>query len=202
MLISYGFKKVGMPALFNLYDQKPCFKHWRYPLFEVVSTLGYIPLTMHQATITYVSFVWLLLIVILLALAFIDAECFILPDLLTFSLWGMGLLMNGQMGWLIDFSTAVLSSISTYLSLRLCAAIYYWLRGQIGLGAGDIKLLSGLSAWFGCSGLLTILWMASVSGLLWATVGIYCKAKAYHTRIPFGPFLVGSAWYYLVFLTV
>jgi len=84
----------------------------------------------------------------LLTLAWIDAEHLLLPDILTLPLILFGLGAAWYLRWppLVD---AAAGAAVGYLSFRLLALAYRWLRGRDGLGAGDAKLLAAGGAWLG-----------------------------------------------------
>ena len=71
--------------------------------------------------------------------------------------------------------------------------LFYWghklITRREGMGYGDFKLLAALGAWLGWQALLPIILVASVSAVLFATVGLVQGTATRKTAIPFGPFL-------------
>ena len=134
-----------------------------------------------------------------LVLAFIDAEHLILPDLIVKPLWVLGFCINSQTSAFVELPSALICSGLVYIFFRTFVEIYYQFTGTLGLGRGDIKLLSVYGVWFGCKGVLAILWVASWMGLIWSTTKVFLKKQNYSTRIPFGPFLVFGALCYLFY---
>ncbi len=61
------------------------------------------------------------------------------------------------------------------------------MRGRVGLGLGDAKLLAAGGAWLGVALLPDVLLVSALAGLCWA-VG------RRRSRIAFGPFLAGGIW--------
>ena len=64
-----------------------------------------------------------------------------------------------------------IGGVAGFGSLWLVAAAYRSLRGRIGLGGGDPKLLAAIGAWLGWTALPFVLVAASVIGLIAALIG-------------------------------
>ena len=79
------------------------------------------------------------------------------------------------------------------------AAGYYWLRGQQGLGGGDIKLLAMIGAATGPSGVLFTLFVASITGTVFGLASAVGHKEKSRVKIPFGPFLSFGVLLYLFF---
>jgi leader peptidase (prepilin peptidase)/N-methyltransferase len=130
----------------------------------------------------------------LLALAWIDAERLILPDLLT-----LPLLLAGLTEALIDdpdrLTDRALGAALAYTGFRLIALAYRRLRGRDGLGEGDAKLLAAGGAWMGWERLGQIVLVAASAGLV-LTLGLRVAGRrvAAATEIPFGPCLALGIW--------
>ncbi len=135
----------------------------------------------------------------LLALAWIDAEHFLLPDLLTLPLVLAGL------AWCWWSETAeweqgalgghALGAALGYGGLRAVALAYRALRGREGMGAGDAKLLGACGAWLGWAALPWVLLGAAVMGLAAAgTMQLRGREVGRLTALPFGPFLAAACW--------
>lgn len=134
----------------------------------------------------------------LLALAWIDANCMLLPDALTLPLLLAGLAASW---WLEPDALAdrALAAALGWLALFLLAWAYRRLRGRDGLGDGDAKLLGALGAWVGLSGISTVLLGAALAGLLWAGLLRWRGAAiGAGTALPFGPFLALAGWVVLL----
>ncbi|GAB3627241.1 Type 4 prepilin-like proteins leader peptide-processing enzyme [Pandoraea terrae] len=127
----------------------------------------------------------------LVALALIDADTQLLPDMLTLPLLWAGLLFNlGH--WFAALPAAVIGAMAGYLSLWLLYWMHRLWRGQEGMGFGDFKLAAALGAWFGWTALLQIFTIASllalvVAGTAWAS-GRLPRNQAF----AFGPFLAAA----------
>ena len=130
----------------------------------------------------------------LLALAWIDARSFRLPDMLT-----LPLLLAGLAVAACDSRDALLSAaigaIGGYAALALISAGYRRLRGRDGLGLGDAKLLAAGGAWIGWAGLPWALLLACLIGIAFALYrGFRHGGLAGDTVLPFGPPLALGIW--------
>ncbi|MFT0532655.1 prepilin peptidase [Castellaniella hirudinis] len=114
------------------------------------------------------------------ALAFLDWHSGLLPDALTLPLMGLGWLC-GPLGLV----PAVLLSGLVWCGLAGLAWAYHRMRGQAGLGGGDVKCLAMLAAWLGGPLVSVVLWLACVLGVLWWLSGWAGRRSSY----PFGPCL-------------
>ncbi|WP_338809073.1 A24 family peptidase [Neisseria leonii] len=140
----------------------------------------------------YVGMAGMVLAAFLLASAWIDARTRLLPDILTLPLLWLGLLFHAGGGF-VPLQQAVWGAAAGYLALWLLNAVYRLLRGQDGMGGGDMKLLAALGAWLGVEMLLPVVFLSALFGLL--TACVYGRGRR---EIPFGPSLAAAGW--LVFL--
>ncbi len=130
----------------------------------------------------------------LLALAWIDAETWCLPDVLTLPLILAGLLATA---WLDrdDLTDHALAAALGYSAFRLLNAGYRRLRGRDGLGEGDAKLLAASGAWVGSAALPFAVLAAALGGLAWAGI-LHLRGTRLTggLKLPFGPFLALGSW--------
>ncbi|MCE2572054.1 prepilin peptidase [Motilimonas eburnea] len=169
----------------------------RYPSVELLTGL------MSVAVAFVVPFGWPLMLALtltwfLVAMTFIDLDTMLLPDQLTLPLLWLGLLAN-VFGTFTDLQSAVLGAAAGYLSLWSIYWAFKLLTGKEGMGYGDFKLLAALGAWFGWMSLPVIILLSSFVG---AIAGIALMVLAKNGRdqgIPFGPYLAGAGWLYLVY---
>ena len=130
----------------------------------------------------------------LVALAWLDAEHFWLPDKLTFPLAGAGL-AAGIAGIAPAFEDRAAGLAVGFGALALVALGYRLIRKRDGLGGGDPKLFGAIGAWLGWQGLPLVLLGASLGGLLWvaARVAVGQRVTA-SDRVPFGTLLAAAAF--------
>jgi leader peptidase (prepilin peptidase) / N-methyltransferase len=163
----------------------------QYPMIELL-TGGIWAACAWQWGFSPTAACWALLGTSLLALAVIDWQTTLLPDLLTQALvWG-GLIASSLGTIDIDLSLSVWGAALGYGSLWLVATAFKTLTQKEGMGAGDFKLLAALGAWLGPWALIPLVLLASIAG---AVVGIGLKLTHRLNEdgyIPFGPFLAAA----------
>ncbi len=130
----------------------------------------------------------------LLALAWIDARRWLLPDLLT-----LPLILAGLAAALVfdpDGSVdRALGAVFGYLGLRAIAYLYRKARRRDGLGEGDAKLLAAAGAWVGADGLPQVILIAALAGLITAgCLRLAGRRIGAFSALPFGPFLALATW--------
>lgn len=162
----------------------------RYPLVELAMGLLAVALWLHLAggpelvpgarlARVLVPFVLLLVFVGgLVALTLIDLDWFLLPDVITLPLTGLGLLaalaVAPQPGpalathptMLAAALGAVLGALVPWVVMRLYGAM----TGREGLGGGDWKLLMAIGAWLGVGALPFVVFAGSLQGLAAALI--------------------------------
>ncbi len=157
----------------------------RYPMIELLTGLLTAVLA-YQYGFTLQFLAAVLLLWFLLVITWIDVDTYLIPDQLSLSLLWLGLLFS-----LFEFSITPASAISGalvgYLSLWLVFQLFKLLTGKEGMGYGDFKLLAAGGAWLGAEQLIAVLFIASVSGLLFALIQALLKKG--QQKIPFGPYL-------------
>jgi leader peptidase (prepilin peptidase)/N-methyltransferase len=130
----------------------------------------------------------------LLALAWIDWDWLLLPDLLTLPLVLVGLAAT----WARDPSDVTdhaIAAAAGYAALQLLALGYRRLRGREGIGAGDAKLLAAIGAWTGLAALPWVIMGGALAGLVLAGVLLLRgQDVGGGTALPFGTCLALAGW--------
>ncbi len=147
------------------------------------------------------------LVLTLLAIALIDADTFLIPDVLSLPLPLLGVVVAVFLGEprAVSWQAAAMGAgIGGFGTLAVQWG-YSAMTGREGLGTGDVKLLAGLGAWLGPAALGPVLLLGSLQGLLFAggmaMVGVRLAEERgvgslRHVALPFGPFLclAGIEW--------
>ncbi len=135
----------------------------------------------------------------LLALAWIDAEHMILPDVLTLPLLAFGLLLA-----VVEAPDLVgerlFGAVAGWLSFTAVSIGYRWYRQRDGLGGGDARLLAAGGAWLGWEALPSVVLLAAISAL--AGIGLLTVLRRGRRQggdvltepQPFGPWLALAIW--------
>ncbi len=135
---------------------------------------------------------------LLVAVALIDWDTFLIPDELSLGLWGGGLLaapLNPYMGgpWYAAVGWSAAGSIAGFSMCWATAAIGERAFGKEAMGGGDIKLLAAVGAWSGALGAFDCLMVGSMIGAVYGVGQILAKKLKRSDPIPFGPFLSAGA---------
>ncbi|MDR2200022.1 MAG: prepilin peptidase [Deltaproteobacteria bacterium] len=195
----------------------------RYPLVELLS--GVLALSLYGVYgFTLQFFFYWYFACALTAVAFIDSELMVIPDLLILPTILLGLviavlcpnpILTGSFLWdklllkgwnprLVSLSGAVLGFFCGFLSLFAASLCYKLWRRKDGLGAGDPPLLGLIGVYLGWRSIFPILFLSSVIGLLsviltLAAGRIPARGRMGSMRVPFGPFLVLAALFWLFY---
>jgi leader peptidase (prepilin peptidase) / N-methyltransferase len=131
----------------------------------------------------------------LLAASLVDAKTRRLPDLLTAMVAASALVLRGLQG-----TDAVLEGVAAaiiaFVLLEALRRGFLALRGQPGLGLGDVKLLAALALWLGVATPWALV-LAAVLGLV-----IAVARPSADGRIAFGPCLAGAGWLVGLYLEI
>ncbi len=164
----------------------------RYPIIELVSGVLGACAAFHfgagwsgvfAAVLTWV----------LLALAVIDFDTQLLPDVITLPFLWLGLLVNSA-GVFVDLRASVCGAAVGYSLLWSVFWLFKLATGKDGMGFGDFKLLAMLGAWLGWQRLPVVLLGASLVGAVVGLALIALAGRAKEKPIPFGPYLACAGW--------
>ncbi len=137
----------------------------------------------------------------LIAISFIDIDHQIIPDVISLP----GILVFLSAPFFLPEMTLIRSISGVLIGggiLYSVALVYYLLKGQHGMGGGDIKLLAMIGAAIGPKGVLFTLFAGSVLGTLIGGAVILNKkspegSPKRQIKLPFGPFLSMGAIVYI-----
>jgi leader peptidase (prepilin peptidase)/N-methyltransferase len=168
----------------------------RYPLVEAVCCVASVYVTWRFGfswqTVGALLFTW-----ILIALTFIDLDYHLLPDQLTFSLLGLGLLLS-LFSLFCNSSDAIIGAIVGYLVFAVTQWFFHLATGKVGMGQGDYKFLAALGAFLGWQMLPIIILLASISGIIFSVTHMAIKHQFKSVPLPFGPYLAVAGWISLI----
>ncbi|MFM6992112.1 MAG: prepilin peptidase [Rhodoferax sp.] len=165
----------------------------RYPAVEL-ATAGLFALCTARWGWTPPAALWSIFSATLLALAMIDWETTLLPDLLVLPLLWLGLVAADLHWTQTALPDALWGAVIGYLSLWSVYWAFKLATGKEGMGYGDFKLLAGLGAWFGWQMLIPLVLLSSVVG---TAIGLTLKWRGGLREggyLPFGPFLAGAGF--------
>ncbi len=190
---------------------------WRYPAIEALTGLVFLVVYMQIGLTPYLP-VALAFVATMISLIFIDAEHMILPNVITYPLFVIAIIIRivfpiafhgnyfsdtafapvsslyGYPAWLVSLGGALFGALIGGGSLWLIGVIWKALRGVDAMGLGDVKLLLGLGALLGWRLTVLTIFIGAFTGAL-AGIAMIAKQKDkdMQTQIPFGIFLgIGS----------
>lgn len=160
----------------------------RYPIVEMLGAFSCV-IAVIAFGISWAGGAAMVYFWFLVALAAIDHETRYLPDALTLTLIGLGIIANG-FGLFTSLTHATIGAIAGYCFFWLVAFTFRKLRGIDGLGLGDAKLLAAIGAWTGWQLLSPTILAASLLALGTTLIAnIAGNNIDRNTHIPFGPAL-------------
>ena len=167
---------------------------WRYPAVELL-TAGLFAWSFSRYGLSATALAWAGFAAALVTLAAIDADTTLLPDAITQPLVWSGLLAASLGLSQVSLTVALWGAVAGYLFLWSVYWLFKGVTGKEGMGQGDFKLLAALGAWLGWPALLSLVLIASLTGVacgLWLRLRQRMPEDGY---IPFGPFLaLAGAW--------
>jgi leader peptidase (prepilin peptidase)/N-methyltransferase len=163
----------------------------RYPLVEAATAAACVGCLLRFGP-TRAAVVAGLFCGLLLALAVVDLEHYLLPDSLT--------LPGIALGWLAQLwhpDPGLLAAVNGALIggglLFLLGEAWAFLREEEALGLGDAKLLAMVGAFLGWKGVVTTLALGSLVGALVGLALMLAGRAGLKSRLPFGTFLAAGA---------
>jgi leader peptidase (prepilin peptidase)/N-methyltransferase len=168
----------------------------RYPMVEtaagVLAGFGVVLYGLEPVALEVVIFAW-----VSLALALIDLEHQILPDVITYPAIVFGLVFSAVGGY-TSFADSVAGALVGAALPSLVILVYKLMRGIEGMGWGDVKYLAAIGAVVGLRDCLMVLVVASILGAVVGGILIALGRGSGKTALPFGTFLAAAVilWLY------
>jgi leader peptidase (prepilin peptidase)/N-methyltransferase len=133
----------------------------------------------------------LVFVAVMIVLCVIDLQTKILPDVITVPGVAAGLVSSFffEPGWVSSLVGAVAGGGILWVAGRA----YFLIRGQHGLGIGDVKMLAMIGAFLGWQTMLITLLFASLLGSAVGVAMIILRQGGMQSVLPFGSFLAVSA---------
>ena len=185
------------------YCKKPI--PFRYPFVEILSALcawlAYISFPLPTAIVVYIFCAALIVI------SFIDIDYFIIPNIISLPGMVIALVIAGVNQLTNYFVTPIVPGVLQSLIglaagagfLYLVSEIYFRIKGKIGLGFGDVKLLAMTGLLFGAEAALGTIFIGSILGSIIGVSLILIGGHKFNRPLPFGPYLALGTIIYLFF---
>jgi leader peptidase (prepilin peptidase) / N-methyltransferase len=163
---------------------------WMYPAVEIATALVFV-VTYLTYGLTLLGLVRVIFGCALIVLFVTDLQHKILPNVITLPGIVIGLVCSVFLppGWV----SSLIGILVGGGVLFAIAEVYYRVRGQEGLGMGDVKLLAMIGAFLGWKLVLITLVFASFTGSLAGGVLIASGRGGMKYALPFGTFLAVGA---------
>ena len=163
---------------------------WMYPAVEIVTALVFV-VTYLTYGLTLLSLVRVIFGCALIVLFVTDLQHKILPNVITLPGIVIGFVCSIFLppGWV----SSLIGMLVGGGVLFAIAEVYYRVRGQEGLGMGDVKLLGMIGAFLGWKLVLLTLVFASFTGSLAGGMLIASGRGGMKYALPFGTFLAVGA---------
>jgi leader peptidase (prepilin peptidase) / N-methyltransferase len=135
---------------------------------------------------------------LMIAGADVDARTFLLPDWITWGAAVCGVLaapLLDETPPLLAAADAIMRAVCVAVVMAIFRRAYTLLRGNEGLGLGDIKLAAAIGAWLPVEAIPLCFGLATSGGLLLVLFAhLDGRPVSRTTRIPFGAFLCPALW--------
>jgi leader peptidase (prepilin peptidase)/N-methyltransferase len=172
---------------------------WRYPLTEAATGLLFLACFLRFG-VSWQTPAAALFASLMLALAAIDAEHYILPDKITWPGIAAGILIQPLVPWarlrlweVPDPWGAIAGGAwGALLGAGILLAIWagwYLLRREEGMGLGDVKMLALIGAFLGWKGMLVAFFLSVLSGSVVGLAAMRWGRMDMKSKLPFGVFL-------------
>ena len=159
----------------------------RYPLVEALTGLLFVACVFRFGA-TPEAAVAALFCSMLVALAGIDIDHFLLPDRITLPGIAVGLALQPLLPR-TTFLDALVGTVVGAGMLILLINIWYWLRDEEGMGLGDVNMLAMIGAFLGWQGVFVTLFAAAAAGACSGLALMALRRLRMDSRLPFGLFL-------------
>lgn len=159
----------------------------RYPLVEASSAALFVACAAVFGS-TLSALAAAIFCCLLLVLAAIDLEHFLLPDRITLPGIALGLALQPWLpgATLLD---AILGTLVGAGILILLINVWFWLRDEESMGLGDVNMLAMIGAFLGWQGVASTLLFASLAGALIGLSLMIVRRFTLKSKLPFGFFL-------------
>lgn len=175
----------------------------QYLIVEIISSLSFVTIyfffgfTIETLLLIFIFFIYLIIF-------FIDLKHYIIPNSLNYILITSGFIKNFIPNvnefLFTDLISSIVGGILGYSMIWLIIKIYKKIKKIDGMGFGDAKIFCGIGLWFGYESVFIIIFLASITALLFVAPKLLKGKIKMKTQIPFGPFIIIGNLIYIIFM--
>lgn len=162
----------------------------RHPLVELITAVVFVVCVVRFDN-QMLALTWCAFWAVMLALALIDYDTMLLPDVLTKPLTWAGITLASIGYSTVTLQEAVIGAVAGFGVLMTIAAAYKRFKGKVGLGGGDVSLMAAIGAWLGWPALYPVLVIAALLGLVYV---LLLPAGQRNNPFAFGPMLISATF--------
>ena len=174
----------------------------QYFIVELITAISFVSIY-YFFGLTLAALLLSILSVFFIIIFFIDLKHFIIPNELTFPLMIMGFFKsfdpNLNQTIFPNYINSLIGGVFGYLIIWLIIFFYKKVRKKEGMGLGDAKLLAVVGFWFGWFCIPFTIFMSSVVALIFVLPSLINKSRKMSSQIPFGPYIIIAAIFYVSF---
>lgn len=168
--------------------------HWHHLLVELITPLLFIMVYWRYGLYSILFFKYLVLTAFLIPIFFIDLFDKLILHVTTLPLIVLGLVFSLLKGTDVSMFNALISGGFAFGLLMTLAWLYSRIKKSVGLGGGDVMLLTAVTIFFGALNAPYILFVSSVLAVLYFLVFI----RKADVQFVFGPFIAITAIFWFM----
>ena len=174
---------------------------FQYLLVEAINIFSFL-IIYYFFGISLTTILLMVLFLSFLIIFFIDLKHYIIPDVLTFPMMALGFLKSFDPNLnpiFPNYINSLIGGIIGYEIIWLLIFFYKKIRKKEGMGLGDAKLLAVIGFWFGWISIPFVIFLSSVTALMFVIPDLLKKSKKLSSQIPFGPYIIIATIIFIMF---
>ena len=175
---------------------------FQYFIVELLTAISFV-LIFHIYGVSITTLLLLILSIFFIIIFFIDLKHFIIPNVLTFPLMGIGFLKsfdpNLNQTIFPNYINSLIGGLFGYSIIWLIIFFYKKVRKKDGMGLGDAKLMAVIGFWFGWISIPFTIFISSTVALVIVIPSLINQSRKMSSEIPFGPYIIIGCILYLTF---
>ena len=175
---------------------------FQYFIVELLTAISFV-LIFHIYGVSITTLLLLILSIFFIIIFFIDLKHFIIPNVLTFPLMGIGFLKsfdpNLNQTIFPNYINSLIGGLFGYSIIWLIIFFYKKVRKKEGMGLGDAKLMAVIGFWFGWISIPFTIFISSTVALVIVIPSLINQSRKMSSEIPFGPYIIIGCILYLIF---